>query len=816
LPRKSVPSQDGPIAKIDVAVVVMEESRPPELPFEERLQNFGNAIAAKRDEAVNGRKESGIEDEWLACEEAYVGCDDENRSEFAGAKWIKAEAMDGPLVRRGNSSDGVKSTAFVRLTSRYVDAAAAKIGEITQTVDDNHFALDPTPVPDLIADKENESPVVQNGQPIMRPAKPAELPQAPVAPGMPPSPDAQAAPAPGAPQVPVKVKDLAEELSEKASAAAKKAKKRIDDWLIECNFSAQRRIVTFDAARCGVGCIKAPFPNQTKRVAWKEGRMHVLQKLTPAAKWVDFWNLFPDPSCGENIHDGDYILERDFLTRAKLTALKKVRNRKGLPVYMASQIDKVLAEGPGKCKTEGRNPSERDDKKRFEIWYYYGAITLAELGLVNGPAVEGLMGGLADGEEPPEEVFAIVTLVNDTVIRATINPLDSGSFPYHAIPWRRRAGHWAGVGVAEQVRLAQRITNASTRAMLNNAGLSGGLQIVMDRDGIEPADGNEALTPNKLWWKTADADFTDIRQAFMAVEFPNVVDQLMKIIEYGFRLAEEASSVPLITQGQSGDTTPDTFSGQQLQDNNANQLLRDVGFSFADKGTDPMIRQFYEWLLLDPDVPDDEKGDYQVNISGAIALIERAIQEQTIVQLGVMVANPIYGLDPKRWAQQYLRLKRLDPREFSYTEEEAKQMASAPPPEDPVVTAAKVRAEATLKAAQQSNQLTARRIEVDTDRDTAYNESLARRDEINARAKLEQLQVQERIADKNMQLKIIELHAQKLISDDELKAMLAKTTLTLRTQVQLEEGAREHESRQVAPQGAEPTGRAENGHAFTQ
>jgi len=800
------------VAEIDVVII---EPKPPEIPFEERLQNFGVAIAKLRDEAVKGRKESGIEDEWMACEEAYIGCDDENRSDFARARWAKPQDMSGPLIYR-NSSDGVRSTAFVRLTSRYVDAAAAKIGEITQTVDDNHFALDPTPVPQLIADKENDSPVIENGKPVMRPARPEELPQQPAAPGMlPPNPEAQPAD-PNAPQVPVKVKDLATELMDKASAAAKKAKKRIDDWLIECNYSAERRNITFDAARCGVGVIKGPFPFQQRNMAWREKRLQFDTKLIPAAKWVDFWNLFPDPACGENIHDGDFLFERDFLTRGKLHGLKKLKGRSGRPIYIASQIDKVLAEGPGKCLTEGRNPSERDEKKRFEIWYAFAAVSLADLGLVNQPAVDDIMGGLGEGEKPPEEVFAIVTLVNDTVIRATINPLDSGSFPYHAVPWRRRAGHWAGVGVAEQVRLAQRITNASTRALLNNGGLSGGLQIVVDRDSIEPADGDWTMTPNKFWWKTADADIQDMRAAFQAVEFPNVVDQMMKIIEYGFRLAEEASSVPLVTQGQSGDTTPDTFSGQQLQDNNANQLLRDVGFSFADKGTNPLIKQFYEWLLLDPDVPDDEKGDYQVNVSGAIALIERAIQEQTIVQLGAMVLNPAFGLDPKRWSQQFLRLKRLDPRDFSYSEEEQRRMESAPPPEDPVVTAAKIRADAQVKSAQDSNALMAKRIEVDTDRDTAYNQSLARRDEINARAKLEQLQVQERIADKHMQLEIIKLHSQKLVNDDDLKAMLAKVVMTLRTQVQLQQDQHDQDAKQVAPQGAEPAGRAPNGQAFTQ
>ena len=43
--------------------------------------------------------------------------------------------------------------------------------------------------------------------------------------------------------------------------------------------------------------------------------------------------------------------------------------------------------------------------------------------------------------------------------------------------------------------------------------------------------------------------------------------------------AEESTSIPLITQGQTGPTTPDTFGAAQLQNNNANQLLRSVGYA---------------------------------------------------------------------------------------------------------------------------------------------------------------------------------------------------------------------------------------------
>jgi hypothetical protein len=55
----------------------------------------------------------------------------------------------------------------------------------------------------------------------------------------------------------------------------------------------------------------------------------------------------------------------------------------------------------------------------------------------------------------------------------------------------------------------QRVLNASVRAMMDNAGLSSGPQIVIDGDVIEPADGNGnsyELTPRKVWRKIMGAE----------------------------------------------------------------------------------------------------------------------------------------------------------------------------------------------------------------------------------------------------------------------------------------------------------------------
>lgn len=636
-----------------------------------RLEAIGDAIAEKRDEAVLARKESGIEDVWMQCEEAYLGMDEANRGDFSKAKWSKPMSMEGPVTTSSSrSGEAVKSTAFVRLTSRYVDAGAAKLAEILLPIDDKPFKFDPTPSPDLVKQLDDKSPATdERGQPLYKVDEPGDTPPVaaqPPVPGQPPMPGQ-----PPAGAVPATQQDLAQQLMDKARDASEKAEKRIYDWMVECNYQAEARKAIHDAARIGTGVIKGPFPDVTRSQAITRTpagvALQILQKTVPVARWIDPWNLFPDGACGEDIHNGDHILERDFLAPRVLKKLKALES-KG---YLPEAIDKVLKEGPEKSNEDDSNPREKKNKKRFTVWYFYGMLDREDMAIINA-------GALADVPEDQVEVYAIVTLVNSTVIRAVLNPMDSGRFPYHAMPWSRRAGSWTGVGVGEQVDLPQRMVNAGTRTLLNNAGMSAGVQLILDRLAIEPSDGGWNMTPNKVWYTTGEGDLDDVRKAFMVVQFPNLQPQLMAVIDYAFKLAEEATNIPLVAQGQT-DRLPGTFGEAQLLNTNAHALLRSIASIYDDTITEPLIQRYYEWLLLDPDVPDDEKGDFKINAHGSIALVERAIQEQVLASIGQMALNPAFGVDPKKWFAEWLGSKRLDPRKVQYTQAEMDKMAAAPP-----------------------------------------------------------------------------------------------------------------------------------------
>ena len=749
----------------------------------EQIDAFGQSVAKLRDEAVTARKNSGIEDVWRKCEEAYLGIDDANRAEFDGQAWAKPMTMDSPITRDTAGSNGSRSTIFVKLTSRYVDASAARMGDILLPVDDKPFSFDATPIPEL------EEAMQQEGAPVA---------------------------------------DFAKQIVEQAAKKAKAAEKRVWDWQSECNFAGELRKVVHDAARLGVGVIKGPVPmnrKSRKAVQGEQGMSLAFEnKIKPGSLWVDPWNLYPAPDCGENIHDGSYLWEEDTMSAKQLQALADQ------PGYLATQIKKVLKEGPGKRNSLGAqafNQTDDSSKHKYEVWHFYGQVSRKEMTTVDAV-------GLEEGDED-EKVDAILTIVNDSVIRATMNPLDSGAFPYDTMSWKRRSGNWAGCGVAEDLFSPQRMINGATRRMNDTAGLSAGVQIVIDRGAIYPEDGSWEITPNKIWCKSDESGNTDVRQAFSMHAIPSAQAELMNIIQYALRVAEESAGLPLIAQGQSGPSSPDTYGAAQLQNNNANTMMRRVAKAFDDGITKPQVNRYYEWLMMDPEVPEEEKGDMLITVHGSSALVERSIQDQTIMQMGAMVANPAFRINPAKWFEEMCRSKFMDPARVQFTEEEfAEMQKNQQPPPMPQIEVAKIRAQTDMQKlqadaakskaemqlereiAQIENQTQQTRIKVDTDRDTTYVQAEMQKNQMESELRMQELQMRKEI-------EILKYSTQQKISLEDAKVQLARDSMKLNVQRELAGAANAldvHKHRNPSPQVAkplvEPAGRAPAGQAFTQ
>ncbi|MFN3377475.1 MAG: hypothetical protein ACK40S_13120, partial [Burkholderiaceae bacterium] len=145
--------------------------------------------------------------------------------------------------------------------------------------------------------------------------------------------------------------------------------------------------------------------------------------------------------------------------------------------------------------------------------------------------------------------------------------------------------------------------------------------------------------------------------------------------------AQDVLGLPSMLQGQNTHA-PDTVGGMQMLQNNAGTALRRIARLFDDRVTEPHIRRYYEWLMLHGE-DEEAKGDFVIDARGSTALVERDLQNQSIAQMGGLVGNPAFGIDPKKWFAELLKSQRLSPERFQMDERQAAAMATQPPPEAP-------------------------------------------------------------------------------------------------------------------------------------
>lgn len=660
------------VVEVEVEAVDPELERQQQ---EERLQAFGQTLAKQRDEWIRDRYSYGVDKRWLEDEDQYNSKDNVNR---AASQMMTSVEQGYPVTTQ--QARPHRSTVYIGLTRMKANAAEARLADILLPTDDRNWGIQPTPEPMVMDMIEDARPAISTdtGAPITDPATGQQM----------------------------RVKDVARAAMDVARRKADAMQTEIDDQLVECDYNSELRKVIHDSAVLGTGVIKGPVVTNRVRKAWRPmtdatgqtiQQIEMIEEISPASFRVDPRNVFPDPGCGESVHDGKGIYERQ-----KLTA-KQVRELAKQPGYMKEQLRKVLEEGPKRSATfqELRDEDQRDiARDTYEMWEYWGEVDHDDLEAT----------GVEVGEKDVlRTVSACVVMINSTVVKAFLNPLDSGDIPYDFYVWEKISGSCWGYGIPYLMRSQQKVLNAAWRQMMDNAGVSSGPQIVMKPGVIQPADKRWELSSRKIWYATDDMD--DVRKAFATFEFNSHQGELSAIIKMATELADQETGVPMILQGEKG-AAPDTVGGMQMLMNSANVVLRRLVKQFDDMVTKPHIRRYYDYNMLYNE-DEEVKGDFSVDARGSSALLVRDIQNQAFLNLLAAGANPIYGkyLDTQKLFEKALQAQHIDPAEVFKPEEEIgrineaeKAAANQPPPPDPRIAAAEIRRQTDIEKVKAQNE----------------------------------------------------------------------------------------------------------------
>ena len=694
-------------------------------------EQLAQVLLKRRDQAVRYRAGLGIETQWAEYQAYYEGEEESSR-----VAYYKGMTLGSPLLAKPKND--FKSKIFLNITRPYVETAASKVIEVLCPVDDRAFSIVPSPIPFA----------VMGGQEMRGTAIPQEM-GAP--PGQAPMVDQNGMPA--APQQ-IQQQQVEKSVEDKLRIAARGAERWIDDALQECGYGRELRRLVDDAARLGTGIMRGPIP--TVRVSRKvDGdQLVMVEEIVPESKCISIWNAFPDPACGDNIHNGQYFIEHDNLTE------KQVRELIAAPGYIPSAIEEVLRQGPQENATTAlvKAPHESSDQvaKNYHIWYYHGFLSVEDV-VAMGCDCGDIEGGVA----------AVITIINDTPIKAHLAPLSAGKFPYDFMCWQRTAGSPWGIGIARQIRACQSILNATVRSMMENAGLSSGPQIILGRGSIIPADGSWVITPRKVWLLKPDADIPDVTKAFNAVQIPSIQQELLETVNFVLKMAENVTGLPILLQGQQGPTgVPETVGGMQILVANASGLLRRMARIFDDSITKPHVTSYYEWMMEFGE-DDSIKGDFQVIPRGSSALVIKDMRATFLIQVvPQLIANPNFGIDPARYFKEVAKLNGLEPSDVQFTEAELQALMQQEAPPDPRVQVAQIRTEGDLKKTEMVVATDQARIARDIDRDRAYVEAENERTKTTGIVKMAELELRR-------ELLIMELAQRDKLSIDTIKAQLA-------------------------------------------
>lgn len=631
--------------------------------WEEKLQVFGDGIEAEADEYERVRRP--IELRML-----------EDMRQFQGIE----ESVD--RLNKKQSAGG--SDLNVNITRKKTNAADARLSDMLFPTDDKNWGIEPSPVPLLAVQGMPKSalppepppqpmpqgmppgmPAMPGAQPGMPPAQ--GQPQAqgmdPGAMGMPAQESAEVAPGAGMLEgmAPVEAPEAItpEKAAERdAKARADLMEKVLDDQLTECRYQAAGRDAIRSAVMFGTGVLKGPVLLGKGRRVWEKktdeqgNSARVIKEIpdeNPGFEFVPIWDFFPTMSA-TCIADSEINFQRHWATRRDLIRLAKRED------FLKDQIRRVLKNSPNRVPpdylTQLRSMSDISsvgDEKRYVVWERHGPIRVEDLQLC----------GVIDATEevdPLDEYEGVVWVCQGIVIKAAVNPMDTEDQPFSVFNFEEDDSCIFGYGVPFLMRSPQKVVKSAWRMIMDNAGLSVGGQIIINKMIVEPARDASGvmsweISPLKVWLlkdKMARA-----QDAFHIFEFPNHQQELAAIFNLARELADEETGIPVIAEGEQGNTTT-TARGMEMLMNSHNIVMRRAVKNWDDHMTVPNITRLYDWNMQhNPN--EDVKGDYSPTARGSSALLQKETQSRNMLNLINFLMTPAF----MGWVKQEETVKRL-------------------------------------------------------------------------------------------------------------------------------------------------------------
>ena len=524
------------------------------------------------------------------------------------------------------------SEIYMMLTSTKCRAAKAWVNDILRPAGDRPWSLEPTPIPSMPPNVEQEirqrlqdqviqdaaSLGVDTGQPLSAQqvftAIEERLKQA---------------------------KDVIKQaLEEQAKLALAGMSDKIDDQLSEGGWQKAFDAVVGDIIKFPAGIMKGPIVRRRKVGDWVADQngwsYKTVEKLVLEYYRVHPLDMYPESdSSGPN--DG-YCFERHRMSRKDIVALL------GVPGYNDVEIRKALEEfGKGGLKEWLMPDMERAEQENRESAATYMSTKIQALefwGSCQGSLLLEYEVPARFIQDPLMEYEINAWMIGPYVVKAVVNPDQTGVKPYSVTSFEKIDGSWWGKGLPEVMADSQDGGNAAGRALVNNTGLASGPMVGVDRGKLVPGENGQSIWP----WRTFQFDSTgkmpDSTDPIKFFQPTLIARELIEVMDKWERQADEETGVPRYAHGDPNvQGAGNTASGLSMLMTAAARGVKDLIGAIDMDIIQPTIERTYDFnMRFDPD--QTIKGDARVIARGVSSLMAKEQRTVRVVETLERSNNP--------------------------------------------------------------------------------------------------------------------------------------------------------------------------------
>ena len=356
----------------------------------------------------------------------------------------------------------------------------------------------------------------------------------------------------------------------------------------------------------------------------------------PKYEALSIWDVFRDIE-EDDLQHGRAVIHRQMVSPFEL------RSMKGDAFVIDHKIGSVISAHKGDYDEEDTAslpPAQREiqnRKKKITMIEYWGRVPseLAkqfeeelEQGQKDSKDFSVAVNDTSEVEEDGEEVEVMMVMANHTIIRYV--RMDENERPFYRSVWEEPIDGIGGNGIADNLREIQELLNGSVRAFEDNKKITANAMIAVNRRMLH--NQSSLFDPGKLIELTEECD--DVREAIQPLEFPDVGESLLSMINLAQQFADDESSVPRVQQGAGGSGRETAFELSQRLEKSGKYLSKII--RNLDGGIiEPVVSAFLEYNMEDEAV--ESKGNYKVVANGFTSFQNRVTKLAGIRQAIEMI-----------------------------------------------------------------------------------------------------------------------------------------------------------------------------------